>query len=177
MGTRSIIAVRGPSHRGNWGDHSVIMYRSLDGYPTGILPSIKKAITKSQKVLEQHKKSYGRSEPICVELLSSQIYAVDIGYSGSEYDFESKNKAFNIEQVNTHWDVAWIYIIDIKAKNILIYENCEVLNIKDTTDLEEVYKEDVDEVNTIRKIVNDLLKIGFTVNCNKTNTMKLLEED
>ncbi|MCP3684729.1 MAG: hypothetical protein GY861_18835 [bacterium] len=116
MSTRSIIVVKD--------ENSVTrLYKHCDGYPTGNLPVIQKALAKS---LEQQAKSLKRHKEYGSKITVDQMVGHIIGEATSIYGMgafiEKKYQSeFKPIHLGNQFDLEWIYIIDIKEKTVSIY--------------------------------------------------------
>lgn len=178
MSTRSTINIQGKSVYGNI--ESAQVYRHSDGYPTSVLKDIREALIKSITQVETNAKRLKESTPMPVNV--SQLVGNFIGVSTSEYGMNAElishersglPKKFD----EGHWDLEWVYVLNLEDKTLKIYTSNKNVNSNKTTNpvqyTEQLKVEFQDDTKKkILSLVNDIEMLGFKINPKKNRKTK-----
>lgn len=112
MGTRSLIIVTGHGRHGT--TVGFRLYKHWDGYPTGNLPVIEKALELSQRFMRQNDGKLS-AETLVGMLIGA---ATDEHGMGAKLEWSgSRDAAFEID----HGDLEWIYCVDTADMTLEIF--------------------------------------------------------
>ena len=187
MSTRSIIVITGPQLYGSK-NKTIRLYKHSDGYPTGNLPIIERALGRATEMVSSDNARFSKDEPkpIYTETLvglligeSTSVYGIGARIDSYEDDTAEYNSEFKPEHLGEQSDLEWIYIIDLEAKTLNIYggsygTGLEAVNNGPTDpstyadQLSEEFKED--ERNSIKNMVKMVEAWSFKVNPKKKST-------
>lgn len=159
MGTRSSIVVKQTAKNGT--TKYTRFYKHWDGYPTGNLPLILALCVINSKV---------KSIKTAMDL-ACQV-------DGSKAEYEGIKSTLNeIVSHNEHGDLEWTYLVDLDAKDVLVYMSRNgtsdaLLHSVPTNPLEYVKclvkDAQANETYRIKDAVTRLNQLGFKVNGTKS---------
>ena len=120
MGTRSTILVTG---HGNYSPMTIRLYKHWDGYPTGNLSIIERALESAISLKSRDAARFGNDEkPLTVELVVGKIIgeATDVTGMGAKIE-ETFQDSLKPEHFGNQGDLEWVYVIDCDAKTVKMY--------------------------------------------------------
>ena len=143
MGTRSIIVI----HDGKKLNR---VYKHYDGYPSQNLHVIYTAISQGGQMAEIAKN-------VC-----------EIGEGCTRIEHEADNAVLNKENLGNQADLEWVYVVDIKKRNIDVfggsYSGKIPSRIMNDGKANVYYTAGSEEITEIKEAVNNLKDIGYTIN-------------
>lgn len=177
MSTRSIIVVTGKSKYN--GVKTTRLYKHSDGYPTGNLPIIEKALMRALR--QNQTKAVRFSEPSPQPIGVDQLVGLIIGEATDEYGMGARIddsgeflEAFKVSHLGDQWDLEWMYIVDLENKTVSIYggdftNGPKAAYKRGTKDplsyVKKLRREcQADETLATQTVVNDIEAWGFKVN-------------
>lgn len=166
MGTRSTILITGETQ-------TIRLYKHYDGYPTGNLSLIEKALEKAISALGTYKVKYPEfDKSLSVELITGKIIGESTGVNGMGVELEENFIGpLKPSHFGNHGDLEWVYVIDVEAKTINIYSGSYRGKGKVTDPMERVkslHKEyQADEIQRTNELIRLIKAWGFKVNPKK----------
>lgn len=177
MGTRSIILVTG---KGQYSEHQTTrIYKHYDGYPTGNLDLINKAIERATKLETEYFGKYLEKRQCSVDSIAGLIIGESVSIYGAQAEIEETFRGpIEGKHFGNQSDLEWIYVVDLNDKTIRIYgggyfgEGPQKAIAKGTVNplmyadqLKEEYQ--AEEKKETLKLITSLEAWGFRVNPKK----------
>lgn len=184
MGTRSVIVVTGEKNYS--GNQTVRFYKHYDGYPTGNLPIIAKALCDGAAKIAEHQAELKTQKPgkFCTELFEGLLIGAATDVYGISARVEEKyEEEFRPEHLGNQSDLEWLYLVDLKEKTVEVFGGKYTGNlpqshyrkgsVKPEKWLENLRPEYVDaEREQLNCAIRDIEQAGFKLNPKKTKKGK-----
>ena len=166
MSTRSTVIVKGQEEYGRDTEY-IRAYKHSDGYPTGNLPIIAKAIQRLNSIYSEYIVHFGDNR---TKIIPESLMALFVGESVNVYGVGAivEQTTKNIKEASgKRYDVEWTYVLDIDNKNVEVYSSNKIE--KCTTNPEEYVMQitkdyQQSELRKIKEAVRSIQILGWTVN-------------
>jgi len=172
MGTRSIIIVTG---NGSRGENTYRLYKHWDGYPSGNLPIIAKALERSAVLLKAEEKFPVRSRAkLSPECLAGLIVGESTGLYGIGARIEDiYSEGFSLKTLGDQCDLEWVYVVDLENRVVEVFggfgDGKTIVNKGMRDPRKDADERDLLEINEAIELIE---RSGFQVN-GKNKTIKI----